>query len=311
MLVYADDIEYGEIVLTGAIDWGPADLATFDSDLDIICKKLFADKPVYETQISIGGEWTHALIVKQALVSQYDLLIEFAQKNISLPDRMVCLAGSSQDFHGQRRRHWEAVEGNIHLSVYLTPNQKIDNFGAAFPILAAVSLVETIDSIPGLKGKAGIKWVNDVLIQNAKVAGFLVHVLSMQETITHAVLGIGLNVERTPDIQCDPYVPEVASLFRFVSDRSVCNRKTVLEKLLFRLGANFDLLCSGGYPKLFETYRNRSLAIGQNVNVRTDSKEGKTQEIASGLVTDIGPNLELFIAGHDKPVTKGRLILIE
>jgi hypothetical protein len=51
--------------------------------------------------------------------------------------------------------------------------------------------------------------------------------------------------------------------------------------------------------------------IGQRVRILSDTPEEGQEEIASGIVKEIGENLELFLEGEKKPVTKGRLILTD
>ena len=169
--------------------------------------------------------------------------------------------------------------------------------------------MESVEAVKDLEGRARIKWINDVLIDEAKVAGFIVHTSSLGDTVTAAVLGIGLNVETTPRVQRDPFVPKAASLRSFVRDPEEMNQKTVLRSLLHRLDQNYDQLLSGQYSRLLDVYRKRSLVIGRKVKVLSDEPEGKEQEIATGRVESVGENLELYLENTEKPVTKGRLIL--
>ena len=37
------------------------------------------------------------------------------------------------------------------------------------------AVVDALDAVPGLEGRARIKWVNDILIGDAKVAGILAY----------------------------------------------------------------------------------------------------------------------------------------
>jgi BirA family biotin operon repressor/biotin-[acetyl-CoA-carboxylase] ligase len=256
------------------------------------------------------GRWTHALIVKRALSSHFDHLVDLSQKDIELPDGTLCLARSGRKFHGQRRRAWSTLAGNIHLALYLAPNRVIKRYHTGFPILAAVSLIDALDAITALKGRAKIKWVNDILIDGAKIAGFLVHTQSMENTVLSAILGIGLNVEKTPRIKTDPYVPKVSSLMSYVQENSILTQEQVLSQLLLSLDKNYTLLLDGHYETLINRYRERSVVIGRNVVVMSDSPSKKSCQVASGTVIDIGENLELVIKDHPEPITSGRLILI-
>lgn len=311
MIVYTDHTEYAEILLTDRLDWRREDISCFDPNLLTLIQRLNPSGPHYVANQKIDGGWTYTFIIHHAPSSQFDLLVKLNQKSHKLPDRIFCLAGTGEDFHGQKGRPWAALEGNIHLTLYFAPDQKIERFHVGFPIMAAVSLVEAIETVKGLRGRASIKWVNDVLIDGAKVAGFLVHTSSIEETVTAAVVGIGLNVKNTPPVQRNAFVPKVASLRRFIPDSSVCNQKSVLRPLLQHLDKNYHHLLYGRYSQLLDFYRKRSLVIGRNVKILSDMPPGQKPEAVTGRVKSIGENLELYLENIEKPVIKGRLILID
>jgi BirA family biotin operon repressor/biotin-[acetyl-CoA-carboxylase] ligase len=311
MIVLTDHKEYADSVLPTFGEWISPDPSSIDPNLMQLMLKLLERKSVYQRLAKTEGRWSHAFIVKEAPSSHFDQLIGLSQRNVELPDGIICHAGSSRKLHGQRGRPWTALEGNIHLSVFLAPKRKIKGFHVGFPVLAAVSLIDTLNSLEGLEGRAKIKWVNDVLIDGAKVAGFLVHTLSSQDTVLAAILGIGLNVEKTPEVEPDPFVPKVGSLMDYVQDPSITHKKKVLLKLLDTLDKNYTRLLEGRCQDLLDAYRTHSLIIGHEVKILSDTPGKEPKEIASGIVQEIGENLELYLEGEKKPVTKGRLILTD
>ena len=68
----------------------------------------------------------------------------------------------------------------------------------AFTILAALSVAEALNQIAGLEEKAQIKWVNDILLERSEGGRSSGLHSEPGETVTSAVLGIGVNVETTP-----------------------------------------------------------------------------------------------------------------
>jgi len=311
MKIFTDSVLFAESLIAPLQEWKPADFSDQDPSLSTLTNRLFAGQSVYQNVAEAGENWTHAFLISEAPSSQFDVLVEFTQTHPEMPGGIISLAGSGHSFHGQRKRHWVALDGNIHLTVLLAPQRKVERFGVGFPILAAVSIVETIDSIGGLEGKASIKWVNDVLCDGAKIAGFLVHTASMEETVSSVVLGVGLNVEKTPELPPDPHVPMVASVRDFTEDRASLNQREILSLLLDRLSKNYELLLEGRWLQLLNVYRKRSLVVGRCVRIMTDPEEGRQEELGSGRVFEIGENLELWLDGVEKPVKKGRLILID
>ncbi len=310
MIVLSDNKKDAEKVFAIHQEWVPEDYSSIDQNLEPLVNKLYSDNPVYRSMSQISGRWQYAFFVKCAPSSHFDLLVESSQDDSTLPDGILCIAGSGRHFHGQRGRPWAAQKGNIHLSISLTPNRKIDHYHAGLPVLSAVSLVQAIDATEGLKGSAQIKWVNDVQIQEAKVAGFLVHTHTVQDRISGIILGIGLNVEQTPQVTPDAFVPRVSSLRESLPSRSAVKRELILKHLLESLDKNYGLLLDGQYKKLLDIYRKRSLVIGREVQIFTDIPNKKQTTISSGTVEQIGENLELWMEGQKNPVTDGRLVVI-
>lgn len=259
-----------------------------------------------------GGElWRRLIVAEVAPRSQYDTLIDLCRGDTALPGGILCLAGSGSDFHGQRGRSWSSVPGNIHLSVLLAPRLPVSRIGVGFSLLPAVAMVDCIDAVPGLQGRAGIKWVNDILVERAKVAGFLAHTQSLGGQLSHAVLGIGLNVESTPVIPADSFVSKAASLREFADRPGSCTLGVVLARLLRDLEARYLQLHGGGLDALREAYRGRSVVLGRQVSIREEGSLGEGAEIARGRVAGIGEALELVLEGREEPVTRGRLILLD
>jgi len=229
--------------------------------------------------------------------------------NIGLPDGLLCLAGSGEKHHGLRGRQWAALPGNIHLTAHMTPHQKTSVLGIGLTLISALAVTYTIDSLPGLQGRAMIKWVNDICIDDAKVAGFLTHSMCQQDIVTNAVVGIGLNVETTPILPADKFVYRVTSLQEHLHKPDLCNQQIVFVALADNLLRQYHRLITGELPAMLDEYRNRSLIIGKSVEILPDSPHD-THETIVGTVESIGDNLELHLRGCDRPVTRGRLVLI-
>lgn len=310
MVVFTDSKKDVKKIFSVQSDWQRADYSALDHNLQKFMKRLYGDKPVYCGRGRVLGRWRYAFFVQNAPSSHFDLLAESNKGDAALPDGVLCVAGSGRGFHGQRGRPWEAREGNIHLALSLSPNKKISHYHGGLPVLSAVSIVQALDAIAGLEGQAQIKWVNDVLIEGAKVAGFLVHAHTIQDRVTTVVLGVGLNVEHTPDVPPDLFVPEVGSILGYLPLSSPVTCRSILERLLELLDKNYGLLLEGQYKKLLDFYRKRSLVVGREVRIFAPIPNDRPTPNVTGTVERIGDNLELWLEGKKTPVREGRLVLI-
>jgi biotin-[acetyl-CoA-carboxylase] ligase BirA-like protein len=311
MIVLTDSISFAECLILPGQSWVKRDISYFDENtaLKEIASEIFPDGSFYQTDVFSGWRWSFAFISEKLGLSNYDLMIDVGRIRNDLPHGLVFVAGESNFCHGHHGRKWTALPGNLHLTVFLTPKCRMAFFGTGFSILAAVSVVETIDGFQGLKGKAQIKWVNDIIIGEAKIAGFLAHTHSMGTEVESAIIGIGMNVETNPGIGSDDFIPDSVSLLELVSTEEDCDLGKVFRRLLTRLEKNYIQLRTGDYNKLLSFYRERSLVIGRKVKILSDREDSDKSVIASGVVRKIGDNLELYLEGREHPVTHGRLIL--
>jgi biotin-(acetyl-CoA carboxylase) ligase len=166
-----------------------------------------------------------------------------------------------------------------------------------------------LNQIAGLTEKGGIKWVNDILLGGAKVAGVLAYTQSQGDAVTSAVLGLGINAETTPAVQPTPFVPEVACIQDFVLSGTTGIREKMFKHVLQTLADNYDRLLRDGFSSLLERYRARSVIVGREVTICADRRDGRVEVLAEGRVRSIGDNLELLLEGHPRPIREGRLVL--
>lgn len=311
MAVYTDNPRFAAIFLPSELAGGLVRMEGRSSAPPFILTPFFrAETPLFSSP-SAPLPWSHVLLSEHAPRSQYDQLIQMARTSTDLPGGIACLAGSGSDFHGFKGRSWAALPGNVHLSVHLLPRRKIDRLGIAFTVLASLSVVEALDRIAGLEGTAQIKWVNDILLGEAKVGGVLAYTQSQGELVTSAILGIGLNVETTPEVDPTPFVPQVGSVRQFHPNAMADLRRLAFTTLLTALEENYRILLEEGASPLVDRYRSRSMVVGREVTVCTEDSDHETTVVARGRVSALGENLELWLEGRADPVRGGRLILGE
>ncbi len=97
---------------------------------------------------------------------------------------------------GRRGHAWRSPAGGLYLSVLLRPQVPVPYF-VGLPAVCALGCLRALREASGL-GRIGIKWPNDLVIDNRKLAGLLVEAGS-GETGAFAVLGVGVNLEPPTD----------------------------------------------------------------------------------------------------------------
>ncbi|MCU0725570.1 MAG: hypothetical protein MUE73_07265 [Planctomycetes bacterium] len=244
-------------------------------------------------------------LIEEAAGSQFDALCARGREGLGIPGSLVTVAMTGRGFHGHRQRGWATLRGNLHLSATFSPAGRPASDALGLVMLPALAAVDAVRELSGGRLAPGIKWVNDILVDGRKVAGVLTATSSREDHLESVVLGIGLDVERTPDVPPTPFVPAVACLRDFAGCGTV-RLATAIEALVGALGRRAATVVAEGAAALFPEYREFSLVRGRRARVL--SEEGVL--LAEGVVEDVLPDLRLRFEGGGEPVDRGRLVLV-
>jgi BirA family biotin operon repressor/biotin-[acetyl-CoA-carboxylase] ligase len=191
---------------------------------------------------------------------------------------------------GRLGRRWKApARTAILCSILLRPPATTDR--PQLSLVAGLAVAETVESVTGRS--AAIKWPNDVLLEDGKVAGILAE--ARGETI---ILGIGLNVnQQPPELPADRLPPATSLL---VATGIGYDRAPVLVQLLLDLERRYVEWCNTGLPPFRaelaarDALRERQVDVGGVTGVAAgidelgrlliESEQG-LRAVASGDVT--------------------------
>jgi len=309
MIIITDCKDYTEFVFAITPKWSKISGIFNPPIIKEITGKIFQTDNLFSTEIKTDSLWKYAFIVNYSPSSQFRSLIELSQDQPDLPSGILCLARSGSNFTGYRNRSWISLPGNIHLSAYLKPNQNVEHFHIGFTILSAISVIEALDKIAGLKNKASIKWVNDIFIEDGKIAGVLTQTQTLGKKVTDLFIGIGINVEKVPVLQDDFFTKKATSIEKHVKKSEQNSFSSVLINLLLSFSSNYKFLLEGNYNQLLDAYIKRSRVIGKKIVVYSDPVYGEPKNINEGKVISIGKNLELYLENQKTPIVRGRIVL--
>ena len=260
------------------------------------------------------GSWSCAVVVEEAPCSQFDSLRRSLEAGLEFAGPTACLALTGRGFRGQRGRPWVSAPGNLHLCVVLPDPGVAARDAGSLPMLPAVALVDAVRAMSGGTVRAGIKWVNDVVVEGHKVGGVLTATRTRADRIDSILFGIGLNVATAPPVPPTPFVPAVACLAEAgVAATWAGATSAVLEALARRMGA----FVRDGPTGVLEAYRDASVVIGREVFVFPDPEHDappvgrRPSPLLRGIVRGIGADLSLVLEGVEAPVVRGRLAFSE
>jgi BirA family biotin operon repressor/biotin-[acetyl-CoA-carboxylase] ligase len=187
------------------------------------------------------------------------------------PHGTVVHADEQAAGRGRFGRTWFSPPGNLYLSVLLRLDLTPDR-ASELSFVTALTVADAIDALLPKHSKATLKWPNDVLVDDGKIAGILV------ESIDGAqIIGIGVNVLEAP--RNAPY--KTATLVGAGGIATVDGaRDILLESLAKHLGAWTE----HGFDPIRALWLARAHPIGTALRA---SIGGRTEEgLFAGLDED-------------------------
>ena len=230
------------------------------------------------------------------------------------PDEgLVVLTDSQTAGKGRQGRRWVDAPGcNVLMSIVLRPS---------FPphllvMLASLAVVDAIARACQEQAPATIKWPNDVLIGERKVAGILIETSHDAQGHLLAVIGIGINVNGHIEAVAQYLAEQASHVAHATTLETVCghpvSREILIAYLLRSLEEAYLSLqqettgvlsatTARTLPSrlLREKWRDRLSTLGRAITVRQGNST------ISGVAEDVDGNGELLLRSHS-----GELICI-
>ncbi len=144
-------------------------------------------------------------------------------------------------------------------------------------LLGALAVCQALEGMakPGRKPK--IKWPNDVLVNNKKLAGILCEMKSEMDRVHFVVVGIGMNINMTENDFSEELVAQSTSM-QIISGQ-VQNRALTTAAILNQFEQVYDHWLHYGLEPLLDELEKRSAMHGRRVDVN----DGRTQSTGLAL----------------------------
>lgn len=172
------------------------------------------------------------------------------------PDGLVAVADHQRAGRGRLGRTWEAAPGSALLvSVLLRPAIAPERLGRV-TMAAGLALADAVEAAAGVA--AGLKWPNDLVVDDRKLAGLLAEADLGGGDVRAVVVGAGCN------LAVGAYPPELAAVATSVEGEAgrPADRDALLAGFLDALARHLADL-----DGVVAAYRSRSATLGRRVQV--------------------------------------------
>ncbi|MGI0005340.1 MAG: biotin--[acetyl-CoA-carboxylase] ligase [Nitrososphaera sp.] len=239
------------------------------------------------------------MVYRQSIESTQNIAISLAEKG---EVNTVVIAEQQSGGRGRMKRKWLSPRGGVWLSVVLKPAVPTVT-STMLPFVAAIAVCDAIKEATNLA--ATLKWPNDVMVADKKVAGILLDLSAEAETVNYAVIGIGINANvDASKLKIDREgKPAVTSLMDELGHD--VNRLQLTKLLLEKIELFYMALEKNGPAAIVAEWCKRSDMMGKKVNVIQQDKR------YDGIAADVNDDgsLRVRTTKGDMNVTSGDVLV--
>ncbi|MEQ1789623.1 MAG: biotin--[acetyl-CoA-carboxylase] ligase [Rickettsiales bacterium] len=210
----------------------------------------------------------HEIIELDEIDSTNDELRRLAEKGA----KHFTIVAAKKQTRGKGRysRIWDSPKGNLYLSILI----KKTKFDIAYQLsfVAGLAVLDTIQAfLPAHESK--LKWPNDVLVDDKKIAGILLESSSSQSgNLDYLIIGFGINVKESPD-----YAINMKSLGFKQSFGEV--KRHLVEKF----EQLYTIWLEDGFGRIGELWLRNAAYLGEKIHVNLPDAE--IEGIFRGITT--------------------------
>ncbi|WP_010650623.1 biotin--[acetyl-CoA-carboxylase] ligase [Oceanobacillus massiliensis] len=216
----------------------------------------------------LDTKWIAKTIIhKEKTGSTQTLAHQAALENA--PHGTIVIADEQTEGRGRMNRTWHSNKGKgIWLSILLRP-EMLPNDASKLTLLAATVLADVLEST--VQTRAHIKWPNDILLNQKKIAGILTEMQAEQDRIQYILIGIGLNVNHSKeDLQEDIQSKATSLKIETGQDWPITH---LIQELLKSFEKSFDAYMKSGFAPVKEKWESYGFKIGQPIQIKTFKDE--------------------------------------
>lgn len=210
------------------------------------------------------------------------------------PDGTLIWAREQTGGKGRRGNQWDSPKGNFYMSLITRPEVPPAN-AAELAFVTGCAIFDTVGEVcePGLECR--LKWPNDVLLNDSKVAGLLLETRAAAgQNVDYVIIGLGVNLLAHPSGTEFPAT-------NFVNEGQIIPDTVFLEAFARHFMDWASRWVDEGFEPVRQGWKWRARGIGKEINVRLE------HETLTGIFKDLAADGSLVLDqdGTERNITAG------
>lgn len=207
------------------------------------------------------------------LTSTQDLAHTRAREN--KPNGYLIVADSQTNGRGRLKRPFSSMNKNGAWFSFILKPPLSPVEAQKLTLLTAVSLVRTIKQKTNVQPQ--IKWPNDILIQDKKLAGILTEMQAEQDQIHYMVIGVGVNINQEQEEFPSDIAEFVTSLFIETGERY--KRRYFIQDFLKHFERLYNDMLENGFDCIKKEWEAHAFCLGETLHYKLGNEKKHGQFI--------------------------------
>ena len=238
--------------------------------------------------------------VFEETTSTNDVVERLARDGVN--EGAVVFAESQTKGRGRLGRKWVSpARKGLWFSILLRPNLRPVET-TKLTVAAATGVRRAIEKHTGLKPV--IKWPNDILLGEKKVAGILMEMSAELDRVKYIILGIGVDVNlNTGDFP--PELRKIATSIKAEAGKAI-SRSELAVAILRELDHDYQRITQGQFAAVADEWEEHGITIGRNVVINAGDRQSRGR---AESLDDDGALLLRTVHGHLERIVGGDVTL--
>lgn len=191
---------------------------------------------------------------------------------------------------GRQGRKWITGAGNFAATHVMHP-EGLPGLAALRSFLAANAVFETLAFWVD-RTRLAVKWPNDVLLNDGKIAGILLEATGTSGRVDRLSIGIGVNLVSAPPPDPDRPIVPVSLAGEGIDPPS---REDFLTMLAMNYATEERIFADFGFAQIRETWLENAARLGETITART------TRDTFTGIFETVDEAGRLILKTKDGP----------